>query len=297
MMLLVFAVLVLTIVAFSTPYWGVITQSGGVAAFNLGFFDVCRSGSCSKYLTFFNMDRYTGEMAGCIIFMVLAILSLAVAFFFSFASTCDVLMRECCRGGCGTQKEKVMVCVVFTLLGGACELVTVVWFYVNTIRNYNGLNTERYTVTDTKVDYSFILAAVSAALAIAIPFFVCIYQFLMVAHDGDRHYDDYPLKPHMRPPSPEPVRRYAPHPPPQLPARVPAPVRPSVGRSYLMPDPIRLADRPIHNAPEEYRQTYGNQAPQVYRYAFKPTENFWRQENSRPDPREGYKPYSGNQRY
>ncbi|XP_033735548.1 uncharacterized protein LOC117324045 [Pecten maximus] len=286
LLLLLLAVLVLAIVAFATPNWAYISLTGNTAAFTFGFFDVCQSSTCATYLTFFRLDRYSGEMVGCILFLLLAILSLTMALFFCFSSVCVDVLRECCRGGCGSDKQKILACACFALLGGFCELVTVVWFYVNTIQNYNAINTFRFLVASTRAEYSLILASVSGGLAIVIAFLLFLYRYMMY-DDDDEYYDDYPRKP-VRP-SPETVRRYAPPPPPA--SRPP----PKMGSSYIMPDPIRLPDQPVSMAPSEYRQKYGNQAPQVYRYSFKNDEDFWRYESDKPDTRpDSYRLYSGD---
>lgn len=270
---LLLAVLVLAIVAFATPNWAHISLTGNNAAFNFGFFDACQSGSCSTYLSFFRLERYSGVMVGLILFMLLAILSFTLAFFFCFSSVCVNVLRECCRGGCGTDKQKILACAFFTLLGGACELVSVIWFAVNTLQHKNDINTYRYLTSSTRAEYSLILASISCGIAIIVALLLFVYRMMMY-DDDEEFFDDYPRKPARY--SPEPVRRYAPPPPPPAPRP-----QPKSGASYLMPDPVRLPDQPISNAPVEYRQKYGDQPPQVYRYSFKNDDSFWRYESDR----------------
>ncbi|XP_060079589.1 uncharacterized protein LOC132558980 [Ylistrum balloti] len=287
LLLVLLAVLVLAIVAFATPNWAYISLTGNNVAFTFGFFDVCRSSTCATYLSFFQLERYSGEMVGCILFMLLAILSFTFALFFCFSSVCVDVLRDCCRNGCGTDKQKIMACAVFTLIGGFSELVTVIWFAVNTIQHHNAINTFRYLVSSTRAEYSLILASVSGGVAIVVAFLLFLYRYMMY-DDDDEYYDDYPKKPVRR--SPEPARRYQPPPPP------PAP-RPQLkmGSSYIMPDPIRLPDQPISAAPQEYRQKYGNQAPQVFRYTFKNDNDFWRYESDRKDTQQdSYRFYNGD---
>ncbi|OWF42610.1 uncharacterized protein LOC110460832 [Mizuhopecten yessoensis] len=289
LLLVLLTVLVLAIVAFATPYWAYISLTGNTVAFNFGFFDVCQSNTCSKYLTFFNLERYSGEMVGCILFMLLAMISLTLSLFFCFSYACVDVLRDCYRGGCGSDKQKILACACFTLLGGICELVSVVWFYINTIRNYNGLNTFRFLVSSTRAEYSLILASVSGGLAIVVAFLLFLNRFMM-HYDDDEYYEDYPRKRTRH--SPEPERRYvAPPPPPPAPRH-----QPKLGASYVMPDPVRLPDRPISMAPAAYRQKYGDQAPQVFRYTFKNDDDFWRYDTDKENPHQdnGYRVYNGD---
>lgn len=258
LLICLFIALVLAVVGFGTPNWYKVLVANQIS-FTAGFFDACVQSTCFTYLKYLNLDHYSGDHAGCIVFHVFGIILTAVAV---LLLTCVVFKcdDDFVGLGCYSLQRRYMYIIVLTLLAGICLLVTVVWFYVAFIRDGLGRGNLPGTL-DLRVDYSFGLTAAAASLLIVIGLLLifCRYQ----QYDYERPYKPRPkmvLEPVYRPSTPEPVRVVQYEKPVYSRTITPEPVTyrvepPKSHYTIERPAPVRISSSYRPPSPKTYRYT------------------------------------------
>ncbi|OWF42611.1 uncharacterized protein LOC110460831 [Mizuhopecten yessoensis] len=217
-LLVLLVAFVLALVGFATPSWyKVSTNSTAIPTITAGFFDVCESNTCRRYLDYFNLSKYSDDLIGCIVFCVFGIFFIGLALLFTFCSVCrcDDLQGEC--GGCRTDRRRYLYVAWFTLIGGLLLIASVIWFYVSQIRNAGGLYGINNSISN-KADYSLALVAAAGGVAIVLAVIIFLIRLQMYDYDDDEEYERRPRK---RAPQPvmymqEPPRMPRAEPPPYV---------------------------------------------------------------------------------